>query len=141
MTCRPGLHTCGALGIALFDMDLAAQMAADCEERMMNEELVERVARVLCHDGQGLCVGFCHEQRCRAATEAFGDAARAVIPIIAAHEREQCARLIRDSAPDWVDEIAAAYINPQPHIVEARKSGINRALIRAHDTIRARGDA
>ena len=96
MTCRPGLHTCGALGIALFDMDLAAQMAADCEERMMNEELVERVARVLCHDGQGLCVGFCHEQRCRAATEAFGDAARAVIPIIAAHEREQCARVAQD---------------------------------------------
>ena len=84
MTCRPGLHTCGALGIAAVGrMDLAARMAADCEERMMDEELVYLVrdkVYALTDKSQSYCEVV----------------ARAVIPIIAAHEREQCARVAQD---------------------------------------------
>jgi hypothetical protein len=99
MTCRPGLHTCGALGIAAVGrMDLAAQMAADCEERMMDEELVERVARAM-SDAESH-VSLDSPLRITVEHERYLGLARAVIPIIAAHEREQCAR-VAEEYRDW----------------------------------------
>ena len=52
-------------------------------------ELIERIARVICSaGGHGMCVGFCHSERCPDAISTFGEAATAILPILAAVCRE-----------------------------------------------------
>ena len=52
---------------------------------MQDEQLVEQVAREICRDGgSGLCVGFCHSERCMTAIEQYERTARAIIPIVQA---------------------------------------------------------
>ncbi len=47
----------------------------------MTTPLIEEIARGLCRDG-GLCVGFCHKQRCYSAIAAYGTQAQAALAVI-----------------------------------------------------------
>lgn len=54
---------------------------------MTTETLREAVARAICRAG-GLCVGFCHAQRCATARKLHGDAADSAIRTVLERLRE-----------------------------------------------------
>lgn len=66
-------------------------------------ELREIVARALCRrGGTGLCVGFCHTERCVQAVRDYGDDADAAIVAMWPVMREMCAGVVQahyDKAP------------------------------------------
>ena len=45
----------------------------------MNEQIVEAVAQAICRQPGSLCVGFCHEKRCKRAIEYHCEDARTAI--------------------------------------------------------------
>lgn len=47
------------------------------------DKIVEAMARAMCRAPGSLCVGFCHVDRCKQATEQHGDAARAALAVAA----------------------------------------------------------
>lgn len=50
---------------------------------MTHEKLREAVARALCRrNGSGLCVGFCHTERCRDAVQNYGEDADVAIAVV-----------------------------------------------------------
>ena len=51
--------------------------------RTVMDKIVEAMARAMCRAPGSLCVGFCHVDRCKQATEQHGDAARAALAVAA----------------------------------------------------------
>lgn len=81
-----------------------------------DEALVEELAMIICRGGgRGLCVGFCHAKRCADAIEQYSDTARAILPIITAHQASARAEGKREGI-----EEAAEYLDQfSPKLVES----------------------
>lgn len=78
--------------------------------RTVMNKIVEAMARAMCRAPGSLCVGFCHVDRCKQATEQHGDAARAALTAEVARKDEALRRLAYwfDTDADYLETLSEA---------------------------------